>query len=48
MVHIGDVLLKDGKPTGELKALCGASVTKVLDAGAAKDVCVVCSELSKR
>ncbi len=46
MRHIGDVLLKDGKPTGQMKALCGAVCSK-LTSGAGP-ICPQCEALNKR
>jgi len=43
MKHIGDVLLKDGKPTGQMKALCGAVCSKLASSG---PVCPRCKELA--
>lgn len=47
MTHIGDVLLKDGKPTGQMRALCGAVVKTVLPKGSrSKTICPVCERLN--
>lgn len=50
MTHIGYALLKDGQPTGQLRALCGAQTTSVLTSGAqtTADVCPVCKRLDEQ
>jgi hypothetical protein len=49
MKHIGYALLHNGKPTGQMKTLCGALVSTVLDAGAkADDICPRCKEINDR
>lgn len=49
MNHIGYAVLKDGKPTGEMRALCGATTTAVLPPGArSSSVCPACAALNSK
>jgi hypothetical protein len=46
MTHIGIALLHKGKPTGQMKALCGALVSSVVPTNDNAELCPRCKQIN--